>query len=110
MITVPSLSRKRRGAFTGVGGRRFWGGGNFFFTEVSEMSRAFVREDDGLIDFIDRERARKEREERLALLEKKIAYLMGDESADMDPRKKEVFLERLRQEQGEVEKLLVEEQ
>ncbi|MBL3572143.1 MAG: hypothetical protein JMJ88_00115 [Synergistaceae bacterium] len=74
------------------------------------MSRAFIKEDDGMIDFIDRERARKEREERLALVEKKISLLSGGGTSKVDPEKKEQLLARLIHEREELRRLLEEDQ
>lgn len=74
------------------------------------MSRAFIKEDDGQIDFIDREQAQREREERLSLLIKKIDHLGSAEAASIDPRKREAMLKRFLREREELEALLEREQ
>ncbi|QTX33498.1 hypothetical protein KAR29_06480 [Aminithiophilus ramosus] len=70
------------------------------------MSRAFIKEDDGQINFVDREQARREREERLGLLIRKIDHLSSAEAVSLDPFKKEAMLARICREREELEALL----
>lgn len=63
------------------------------------MSRAFIKEDDGLVDFQENERARRERLELLQMFEKKKAFLSNPEtSPDIAPSKKQELLTKIDEE------------
>lgn len=63
------------------------------------MSRAFIKEDDGLVDFQENERARRERLELLQMFEKKKAFLSNsEERPDISPSKRAELLEKIEEE------------
>ncbi len=75
--------------------------------QVILMSRAFVREDDSLVSIQDEDKALKERLERLDLLEKKKKYLESDPQAqELDPGKREEFLQRIKEDIAKLRELL----
>jgi len=71
------------------------------------MSRAFVREDDSLVSIQDEDKALKERLERLDLLEKKKKFLESDPQArELDPGKREEFLQRINEDIAKLRELV----
>ncbi len=56
------------------------------------MSRAFVKEDDGLVEFQEQERARKERLELLEMFEKKRQLLLDEGHTLNIPKKRRLDL------------------
>ena len=60
------------------------------------MSRAFVKEDDSLVEFQDRERARRERLELLKMFEKKREFLLKpDRELHIPEAKKKELLSKI---------------
>lgn len=60
------------------------------------MSRAFVKEDDSLVEFQDRERARRERLELLKMFEKKRDFLLNpDRELDIPESQKKELLNKI---------------